>query len=109
VILIRISVADPDSGSGAFFTPGSGIVGFPDPESRIRDPKPILVELGDNFLGKKSYKFLVNWLKNGFFTCSKIKKLNFVKFEATKICSCCWIRDKSQDPRFGINTPDPQH
>jgi hypothetical protein len=37
------SVADPDAGSGAFLTPGSGIGFFriPDPGSRIPDPKPI--------------------------------------------------------------------
>jgi hypothetical protein len=37
------SVADPDPGSGAFLTPGSGIRNrfFPDPGSRISDPKPI--------------------------------------------------------------------
>ncbi len=34
------SVADPDPGSGAFLTPGSGILNrfFPDPGSRISDP-----------------------------------------------------------------------
>ncbi len=33
-------VADPDPGSGAFLTPGSGIRNrfFPDPGSRISDP-----------------------------------------------------------------------
>jgi hypothetical protein len=33
-------VADPDPGSGAFLTPGSGIRNrfFPDPGSRIPDP-----------------------------------------------------------------------
>jgi hypothetical protein len=40
-----ISVADPDPGSGAFLTPGSGIRNrfFPDPGSRIPDPKTILL------------------------------------------------------------------
>ena len=39
------SVADPDPGSGAFLTPGSG----------ISDPKPILLRVCDNFFGKKFY------------------------------------------------------
>ncbi len=43
-----ISVADPDPGSGAFLTPGSGIRNFsgfriPDLRSRIPDPKPIFL------------------------------------------------------------------
>jgi hypothetical protein len=39
------SVADPDPGSGAFLTPGSGIRNrfFPDPGSRIPDPKLIFL------------------------------------------------------------------
>ncbi len=36
----KCSVADPDPGSGAFLTPGSGI---PDLGSRIPDPKPIFL------------------------------------------------------------------
>ncbi len=41
----KSSVADPDPGSGAFLTPGSGIRNrfFPDPGSRIPDPKPIFL------------------------------------------------------------------
>jgi hypothetical protein len=37
---------DPDPGSDAFLTPGSGIrnMFFPDPGSRIPDPKPILLK-----------------------------------------------------------------
>jgi hypothetical protein len=52
------SVADPDPGSGAFLTPGSGIRNrfFPDPGSRI--PNPYFWELRDNFLGKKFYNSL---------------------------------------------------
>jgi hypothetical protein len=40
-----ISVSDPDPGSGAFLTPGSGIRNrfFPDPGSRIPDPKTIFL------------------------------------------------------------------
>jgi hypothetical protein len=39
-IIVLLSVADPDPGSGAFLTPGSGIRDrfFPDPGSRIPNP-----------------------------------------------------------------------
>jgi hypothetical protein len=39
-VIALLSVADPDPGSGAFLTPGSGIRNrfFPDPGSRIPDP-----------------------------------------------------------------------
>jgi hypothetical protein len=59
-ITVFVSVADPDPGSGAFLTPGSGIRnGFiPDPGSRIPDPKPIFLKLCDNFLGKKFFNYL---------------------------------------------------
>jgi hypothetical protein len=42
-VMSTSSVADPDPGSGAFLTPGSGIRNriFPVPGSRIPDPKPI--------------------------------------------------------------------
>jgi hypothetical protein len=42
ILISDFSVADPDPGSGAFLTPGSGIRNriFPDPWSRIPDPKP---------------------------------------------------------------------
>jgi hypothetical protein len=41
--LLGFSVAYPDPGSGTFLTPGSGIWNgfFPDPGSRIPEPKPI--------------------------------------------------------------------
>ncbi len=66
------SVADPDPGSGAFLTPGSGIRDgfFPDPGSRI--PRPYFEELFDHFFGQKFY----NSLKIGpifFFSTSKLK------------------------------------
>jgi hypothetical protein len=88
--IILESVADPDPGSGAFLTPGSGIWNtfFPDPGSRIPDlrsriPYPYFRELSDNFWGKKFY----NSLKIGpnvFFSISKNKIIyNFVKFVAT--------------------------
>ncbi len=77
------SVADPDPGSGAFLTPGSGIRNrfFPDLGSRI--PRPYFSELFDNFFGKKFY----NSLKIGpnfFLQHFKTKIIyNFVKFVAT--------------------------
>jgi hypothetical protein len=45
ITYVENSVADPDPGSGAFLTPGSGIRNrfFPDPGSRIPDPKPIFL------------------------------------------------------------------
>ncbi len=65
-------LADPDPGSGAFLTPGSGI------------PNPYFGELSDNVLGKKFY----NSLKIGpnFFLQHFKNKIinNFVKFVATK-------------------------
>ena len=47
------SVADPDPGSGAFLTPGSGIGNrfFPDPGSRIPDPTPIFSRAQWQFFG----------------------------------------------------------
>ncbi len=54
------SVADPDPGSCAFLTPGSGIRNrfFPDPGSRIPDPRsripnPYIWEHIEKFLGEK--------------------------------------------------------
>ncbi len=48
------SVADPDPGSGAFLTPGSGIrnMFFPDPGSRISNP--YFWELSDVFWVKST-------------------------------------------------------
>jgi hypothetical protein len=67
------NVADPDPGSGAFFTPGSGIGFFRilDPGSRIPDPKPmVFLRAWLKFLGKK---FFENWPTFFFFSISKIK------------------------------------
>jgi hypothetical protein len=109
--MVMRSVADPDPGSGAFLTPGSGIRnGFI--LFRIPYPKPIFLKLCDNFLGKKfcnslkiEPKFFLQHFKN-------IIIFNFVKFVATK---------KRYDYKFfhpsllvadfgsGINIPDPQH
>jgi hypothetical protein len=77
------SVADPDLGSGAFLTPGSGIRNrfFPDPVYRIPDPKTILKSF---FVGKQFYKSLKIG-PNFFLQHFKTKIIyNFVKFVATK-------------------------
>ncbi len=82
---MRGSVADPDPGSGNFFTPepGSGIRNrfFPGPGSGSRNP--YFLELSDKFLGKKFY----NSLKTGptFFLQHFKNKIifNFVIFVAT--------------------------
>ncbi len=81
----RISVADPDPGSGAFLTPGSRIGFFPDPDLGSRIPNPYFWELSDNFLGKKFYdslkigpSFFLQHFKN------KYVVFNFVKFIASK-------------------------
>jgi hypothetical protein len=69
-VFITDSVADPDPGSGAFLTPGSGIRNeffsgsrISDPGSRIPDlgsriPRPYFEELFDNFFGKKFFNSL---------------------------------------------------
>jgi hypothetical protein len=83
------SVADPDPGSGAFLTPGSGIRNRIFSYSRISDrgsriPNPYFLELSDNFLGKKFYNF-VKIGPNFFLHHFKNKLIyNFVKFVATK-------------------------
>ena len=77
------NVADPDPGSGAFVTPGSGIRNrfFPDPGSRIPDlgsriPNPYFESLVTNF-----------WVKSPIILCLQHFKteiiFNFVKFVAT--------------------------
>jgi hypothetical protein len=77
-----ISVADPDPGSGAFLTPGSGIRNrcFPDLGSRTHIFKSLVI----SFSGKKFY----NSLKIGpnfFLQHSKNKIIfNLVNFMSTK-------------------------
>ncbi len=99
------SVADPNPGSGAFLTPGSGSGirnrFYPDPGSI---PNPYFWELTDKFLAKKFYNFLKTG-PNFFLPHFKNKIIdNFVKFVATKkvwqqifftplFCCCFWIRD----------------
>ncbi len=70
-LILYISVADPDPGSGAFLTSGSGSGIrnrlFPDLGSRI--PNPYFWELSDNFWGKKfnnSLKIGPNFLSSTF-------------------------------------------
>jgi hypothetical protein len=48
--IVPVIVADPDPGSGAFLTPGSGIRNrfFPDPGSRIPEPKLIFLRANNN-------------------------------------------------------------
>ncbi len=47
----KFSVVDSDQGSGAFFTPGSGIGFFLVPRSRIPNPQPLFLKvLSNNFL-----------------------------------------------------------
>jgi hypothetical protein len=77
------SVADPDSGSVAFLTPGPGIQNgyFPDPGSRI--PTHIFESLV-KILGKKFYNSLIT-STDSFLQHFKNKIIfNFVKFVATK-------------------------
>ncbi len=96
------SDADPDPGSGAFLTPGSGI------------PNPYFWEPNDNFLGKKFYNYL------------KIGPNFFLQHFKNKIAQFCEIYGSKKmvwqqiffhpclsllflDPGSGINIPDPQH
>jgi hypothetical protein len=73
------SVADPDPGSDAFLTPGSGIrnMFFPDLGSRI--PNPYFLELSDKFLGKKFYNSL------------KMAQIFFLQHFKNKIVQFCEI------------------
>jgi hypothetical protein len=121
--MVASSVADPDPGSSAFLTPGSGIRNrsFPDPGSQTH--------IFDNFWGKKFYNSLK--IDTHFFLQTSKNKIiyNFVNFAAIKKVLTTHffsplsfvtvfgsgIRDtgsgmgKNQDPGSGINIPDPQH
>jgi hypothetical protein len=68
------SVADPDPGSGAFLTPGSGIGFFqiPDSGSRIPDPKPHIFESIFNFFLGKNFNNSLKLAQIFFFSISKI-------------------------------------
>jgi hypothetical protein len=91
----RGSVADPDRGSGAFFTPVSG----------IGISNPYTSEHSDNCWAKKLLKFFVNGHEFFFLHLLKNKIIfNFVTFVATKkvkITNIFWMigsgMDKNQD------------
>jgi hypothetical protein len=82
---IRSSVADPDPGSGAFLTPGSGMGRKSAFGSGIRDEQPgsYFLELRNHFFGVKILKF-------------------FDAYPGSRM-------EKKSDPGSGINIPDPQH
>ncbi len=111
---IKISVADPDPGSGAFLTPGSGISFFRIPD--LRSQTHMFESLVTIFWVESSI-ILCNW--HNFILCQfKIKTIfNFVIIVATKkvrqlifftplFCCCVLIRD----PRWTkIKIRDPPH
>ncbi len=84
------SVADPDPGSGAFLTPGSGIDCFriSDPGSRIPDPWSLththILQSLVTFLGKNATQFYVNWPRLFIYQFNNKIIFNFVIFVATK-------------------------
>ncbi len=87
VYTLASSVADPDPGSGAFFTPGSG--------SGIRNEQPgsDFLELRNHFLGFKILKFFDADPRSG----SRIEKFG----------SSSGIRDgKKSDTGFRIRNPE---
>ncbi len=85
---IRTRVADPDPGSGAFLTPGSGIGKKSGSGSGINNPDYISESLITIFWFKIQYLNSLMWIRDG-----KIRN-----------------RDgKRSDPGSGINIPDPQH
>ncbi len=100
--VLRISVADPD--------PGSGIGFFRIPDLGFRIPHLYFWDLSDNFLGKKFYNSLKNWHKFFFLQTSKNNIIyNFVKISQKRyennffftplFCCCCWIRDPGYEIR----------
>jgi hypothetical protein len=89
------SVADPDPGSGAFLTPGSGVGRKSAFGSGIRDEQPV------------SY-FLE--LRNHILVFLGLKKLKFFDADPGSGMETVRIRDgKKSDPGSGINIPDPQN
>ncbi len=82
-----ISVADPDPRFGAFLTPGFGIRKrfFPNPGSRIPNPKPYFRKLFDNFwifwvkstvILNESAQFFLHLFKNKIICGNKKRKDN---------------------------------
>jgi len=111
---VKSSVADPDPGSGAFLTPGSGIRNrfFPDPGSQIPDPESythIFESLATIFWLKIS--IILQKLAPNIFPafqkynnvqfceiCGYIKRYDIKFFFTPLFCCCFWIRD----PRSGF-------
>ncbi len=91
------SVADPDPGSGAFFTPGSGMGKKSGSGSGIRNEQPgsYFLELRNHFLGLKYLNSLM-----------RIRDPGWKQFG-----SGIWD-GKNSDPGYGMEKswiPDPQH
>jgi hypothetical protein len=105
ILFYFFSVADPDPGSGAFSTPGSGIQDpggvesqHPDPGSGIRRGK----QPGSYFLGLITIFVVFLGLKY-LNSLMRIRDPGWRQFGSG-------IRDgKKSDPGSGITTPDPQH
>ncbi len=122
-------VMDPDPGSGAFLTPGSGIRNrfFPDPGSRIPDPgsQTHTFESLVTIFWAKSSIILWKFDQIFFFSTSKLKYVQFceisgyikrydIKFFFHPSLLLLFLdpgsgMGKNQDPGSGINIPDPQH
>ncbi len=81
--MLRCSVADPDPGSGAFLTPGSGIGFFRIPD--LGSQTHAFESLMTIFLGRKFYVILCELAQIFFLKQLKINIIyNFVIFVATK-------------------------
>ncbi len=88
---MHYSVADPDPGSGAFLTPGSGIRNRFFPDLGFRIPNSYFREFSDNILGKKFYNSL-RIAPNFILQHLKTKIMyNFVKFVATYRERCGYL------------------
>ncbi len=120
------NVADPDPGSGAFLTPGSGTRNrfFPDPGSQTHTFESLVT-----IFWLKSSIILWKLAQIFFFSASKLKyttilwnlwlhkKVWHQIFSPHSFVAVfgSGIRDpgsgmgKNQDPGSGINIPDPQH
>ncbi len=104
-----VSVADPDPGSGAFLTPGSGIRDpgwvesqHPDPGSGMNNPDHIFQSLETIFLFFLGLKYLNSLMR--------IRDLGSRIRDGDSSYPGSRIRDgKKSDPGSGINIPDPQH
>jgi hypothetical protein len=88
----KISVADPDPGSGAFLTPGSGMGKNQDPEIRDEQPGSYFRELRNHFFGLKYLNSLMQ-----------------IRDPEWKNSDPGSGMEKNSDPRSAINIPNPQH